>query len=94
MSSRQGHRRHSHIHEHAEPQPQQQPQPRGGGGGAQPPAAAAAAQQAPEEQLGAEEEALPVLDAVEDYEKIKRIGEGTFGIVCEWCDWWGAWSCA
>lgn len=27
---------------------------------------------------------LPVLDAVSDYEKIKRIGEGTFGIVCEW----------
>lgn len=26
---------------------------------------------------------LPVLDPVGDYEKIKRIGEGTFGIVCE-----------
>lgn len=26
---------------------------------------------------------LPVLDPVSDYEKIKRIGEGTFGIVCE-----------
>ena len=29
------------------------------------------------------EVALPVLDPVMDYEKIKRIGEGTFGVVCE-----------
>jgi hypothetical protein len=29
------------------------------------------------------EASLPVLDPVADYEKIKRIGEGTFGIVCE-----------
>ena len=27
---------------------------------------------------------LPVIDAVTDYEKIERIGEGTFGIVCAW----------
>lgn len=26
---------------------------------------------------------LPVLQAVQDYEKITRIGEGTYGIVCE-----------
>ena len=25
---------------------------------------------------------LPVLAAVADYEKIKRIGEGTYGVVC------------
>lgn len=29
-----------------------------------------------------EPSSLPVLDAVTDYEKIERIGEGTFGIVC------------
>lgn len=28
-------------------------------------------------------EALPVIDAVHNYEKITRIGEGTFGIVCK-----------
>lgn len=28
---------------------------------------------------------LPVVDAVTDYEKIERIGEGTFGIVCTSC---------
>ena len=26
---------------------------------------------------------LPVLDPVTAYEKIKRIGEGTYGVVCE-----------
>lgn len=38
---------------------------------------------------------LPVLDPVGDYEKIKRIGEGTFGIVCETgrCEGWGEGSC-
>lgn len=36
----------------------------------------------------ADDPVLPVLDAVSDYEKIKRIGEGTFGIVCEWWWWW------
>jgi hypothetical protein len=29
------------------------------------------------------DESLPVIDAVVDYEKIKRIGEGTYGVVCE-----------
>ena len=27
--------------------------------------------------------ALPVRDAVSNYEKISRIGEGTYGVVCE-----------
>lgn len=31
-----------------------------------------------------EQRSLPVLDSVTDYEKIERIGEGTFGVVCEW----------
>ena len=26
---------------------------------------------------------LPVLDPVANYEKIKRIGEGTYGVVCK-----------
>ena len=26
---------------------------------------------------------LPIIDAVTKYEKIKRIGEGTYGIVCK-----------
>ena len=26
---------------------------------------------------------LPVFDDVQDYEKIKRIGEGTYGVVCK-----------
>lgn len=26
---------------------------------------------------------LPVVDAVSDYEKLHRIGEGTYGVVCE-----------
>ena len=28
---------------------------------------------------------LPVLAPVADYEKIQRIGEGTYGVVCEPC---------
>ena len=27
--------------------------------------------------------ALPVRDAVSNYEKISRIGEGTYGVVCK-----------
>lgn len=27
---------------------------------------------------------LPVLDPVANYEKIKRIGEGTYGVVCKY----------
>lgn len=38
--------------------------------------------------MATSEEALPVLDPVQDYEKIKRIGEGTFGVVCE--SYWGS----
>ncbi|KAL4422316.1 hypothetical protein ABPG75_008513 [Micractinium tetrahymenae] len=45
------------------------------------PAAAGAAQPAVAAAGSAEDPQLPVLDAVSDYEKIKRIGEGTFGIV-------------
>lgn len=30
-----------------------------------------------------ESQALPVVDSVSDYEKIKRIGEGTYGVVCK-----------
>ena len=26
---------------------------------------------------------LPVIDSVSNYEKLKRIGEGTYGVVCE-----------
>jgi hypothetical protein len=44
-------------------------------------AATSGAASAPADLADAE---LPVLDPVSDYEKIKRIGEGTFGIVCEW----------
>lgn len=29
-----------------------------------------------------QEQALPVLHPVTDYEKIKRVGEGTYGVVC------------
>ena len=29
------------------------------------------------------EPVLPVVDAVTDFEKIKRIGEGTYGVCCE-----------
>ena len=32
---------------------------------------------------GTQEQALPVLHPVTDYEKIKRVGEGTYGVVCE-----------
>ena len=28
-------------------------------------------------------ESLPVFDDVQDYEKIQRIGEGTYGVVCK-----------
>lgn len=28
-------------------------------------------------------ESLPVVDSVGEYEKIKRIGQGTYGVVCE-----------
>ncbi len=38
----------------------------------------AEAQTAPEDQLPP----LPVPDPVHDYEKIRRIGEGTYGVVC------------
>ena len=31
----------------------------------------------------AQESALPVLHPVTDFEKIKRVGEGTYGVVCE-----------
>ena len=31
-------------------------------------------------------ETLPVLDDVNDYDKIQRIGEGTYGVVCG-CFW-------
>ena len=31
----------------------------------------------------AQQEALPVLHPVTDYEKIKRVGEGTYGVVCK-----------
>lgn len=42
------------------------------------------AQGPPPAQLGAgDDETLPVVDPVGEYEKIKRIGEGTFGVVCE-----------
>ena len=27
---------------------------------------------------------LPVIDSVSNYEKLKRIGEGTYGVVCEY----------
>ena len=30
-----------------------------------------------------QEQALPVLHPVTDYEKIKRVGEGTYGVVCK-----------
>ena len=33
--------------------------------------------------LQGHEQALPVLNPVTDYEKIKRVGEGTYGVVCE-----------
>lgn len=48
-----------------------------------PPASSDAAQAAAAPAGGSDDPPLPVLDAVSDYEKIKRIGEGTFGIVCE-----------
>lgn len=35
---------------------------------------------------GTSEPVLPVVDAVTDFEKIKRIGEGTYGVCCE-CLW-------
>ncbi len=28
-------------------------------------------------------DALPIFDDVQDYEKIQRIGEGTYGVVCK-----------
>ncbi len=31
-----------------------------------------------------EDAALPIVDSVHNYEKIHRIGEGTYGVVCEW----------
>ena len=36
---------------------------------------------------GTSEPVLPVVDAVTDFEKIKRIGEGTYGVCCKclWC---------
>lgn len=30
-----------------------------------------------------EEQVLPVVHPVTDYEKIKRVGEGTYGVVCK-----------
>ncbi len=36
------------------------------------------------DQAGSQQEAvLPVIDSVHNYEKIHRIGEGTYGVVCE-----------
>ena len=32
---------------------------------------------------GTSEPVLPVVDAVTDFEKIKRIGEGTYGVCCK-----------
>lgn len=62
-------------------------QPHSVAGGSAPPTAAAAVAGAAAGASGVADEAelLPVLDSVTDYEKIKRIGEGTFGIVCECC---------
>jgi len=54
-----------------------------GGGGSSAAQAAAGGGSRQEQQLADGAEQLPVLDPVTDYEKIKRIGEGTFGIVCE-----------
>lgn len=33
--------------------------------------------------MAQQEQALPVLHPVTDYEKIKRVGEGTYGVVCK-----------
>ena len=33
--------------------------------------------------LPASNESLPVRESVSKYEKLKRIGEGTYGVVCE-----------
>lgn len=33
--------------------------------------------------MAQQEQALPVLYPVTDYEKIKRVGEGTYGVVCK-----------
>lgn len=31
-----------------------------------------------------EDQVLPVLSPVTDYEKVKRVGEGTYGVVCKY----------
>ena len=36
-----------------------------------------------EQQQEDDKERLPVLDSVQEYEKLHRIGEGTYGVVCE-----------
>ena len=33
--------------------------------------------------MAQQDQALPVLHPVTDYEKIKRVGEGTYGVVCK-----------
>lgn len=45
--------------------------------------ASVSAMTTPESQTPLAQGSLPVRDPVTNYEKIKRIGEGTYGVVCE-----------
>lgn len=48
-----------------------------------PPPSAAATAQAPPAESPSSSYSLPVTNPVTDYEKLHRIGEGTYGVVCE-----------